>query len=100
MAGTKEGARKAVATNLSKNPNHYSEMGSKGEKGGANSTGSFNAKTGSAAGKKGGARGRRTKLTSTPEKPSRHKPRKVTELTLENYPLQYEELPDKRRPTK
>lgn len=82
MSGTKEGGRKAAATNLAKDPNFYSNISKKAKhKGGKNSPGSFDSQRARAAGRKGGALGKRG-------------PGKVTTARIE-YPVHYDELPIK-----
>lgn len=87
MSGTKAGAQKAKATNLKKNPKHYSDLGKRGEKGGAKSSGSFTKETGAAAGKKGGRLGKRQPLKQINKKPG-----KVIHTTLDDFKLHYEDI--------
>lgn len=92
MAGTKEGAKKAMLTKLKKDPEVFSKMGKKGKKGGKHSSGSFTSETASRAGKVGGAKGKRSK-----SKRLNGKSKRILEARLEDYKLEYEDIPFKRR---
>lgn len=68
MAGTKEGGRKAAASNLARDPQHYAKIGAKGGRNGH--TGGFAANRALAriAGAKGGKISRRGTKEDTDER--------------------------------
>ena len=65
MAGTKAGARKAVAKILQKDPNFYAKIGAKGGKNGHTGGFAANPELARIAGARGGRISRRKKATQT-----------------------------------
>lgn len=65
MAGSSEAAKRAVATNRAKDPDHYKKIGRLGGKAGTKKGFYLDREFASRAGRIGGSRGKRSKLKPT-----------------------------------